>query len=67
MKCIEKIYRNEGCARNGHFVCPNQYIVPKKKHNASVIRHDDGRSGGGGGKSYDLSGIVLIGLPTLLL
>ena len=35
MKCIEKIYRKEGCARNSHFVCPKQYIVPKKKHNDS--------------------------------
>ena len=37
MKCIEKIYRKEGCARTGHIVCPNQYIVPKKKTMVSRV------------------------------
>ena len=32
MKCIEKIYRKEGCARNGLFSVPKSiYRAPKKK------------------------------------
>ena len=42
MKCIEKIYRKEGCARNGHFGVPKSiYRAQKKKTmtGSSVLHH----------------------------
>ena len=37
MKCIEKIYRKEGCARNGHFGVPKSIYRAQKKTMANGL------------------------------
>ena len=45
MKCIEKIYRKEGCARNGHFGVPKSiYRAQKKKNNGRLVKFFSSKS-----------------------
>ena len=41
MKCIEKIYRKEGCARNGNFGVPKSIYRAQKKKNKVLENHSE--------------------------